>query len=128
MSEKVIADFWSAMATNDFAHASQWLHPDFEYYMPQTGEYLKGRSAFAALNNAYPAEGIWRFEVRSIIADAERAVSDVAITDGVMTATAITFHVLKNDLILKQREYWPDSYPAPEWRADLVFIVDVPPF
>ena len=54
MSRELILAFWKAMATNDFHHASRWLDPGFEYYMPQTREYLRGPEAFAALNTAYP--------------------------------------------------------------------------
>lgn len=126
--EKTIAEFWEAMGTNDFSHASKWLHPEFEYYMPQTREYLRGRENFAAFNAAYPADGEWHFSVQSVISDGLNAVSDVEITDGAMRARAITFHVLQDGLIIRQKEYWPDEYPAPDWRADWMQVVDTPPF
>lgn len=116
------------MATNDFQHASTLLDPDFEYYMPQSGEYLRGRADFAALNTAYPAAGAWRFTIRSILADGAEGVSDVVVTDGAMTARAVTFHTLRAGRIWRQVEYWPDPYPAPNWRAAWVRIVDRPPF
>jgi len=128
VSETLIAEFWAAMATNDFAQASRWLHPEFEYYMPQTGEYLQGRAAFVALNTAYPANGPWMFEVRSIIATTDRAVSDVDITDGTLVARAITFHTLQDGLILRQTEYWPEDYPAPDWRKPFMRVLPERPF
>ncbi|APX10288.1 nuclear transport factor 2 family protein [Tateyamaria omphalii] len=128
MSKRLIAGFWDAMASNDFTHASTWLHPEFEYYMPQTREYLRGRTAFAALNDAYPTEGTWVFAVRSIVADGDAVVSDVEVTDGTVEARAVTFHTVKDGLILRQKEYWPDPYPAPGWRAPWRQIVDAPPF
>ncbi|MEM7507129.1 MAG: nuclear transport factor 2 family protein [Pseudomonadota bacterium] len=128
MAEEIIRTFWNVMATNDFARASQKLDPEFEYYMPQSGEYLRGRQDFAALNTAYPAAGPWTFAIRSIIADGLQGVSDVVVSDGDMTARAITFHTIRAVLIWRQVEYWPDPYPAPEWRARWVRIVDQPPF
>ena len=128
MSEHVIRGFWAAMGTNDFARAAERLHPNFEYYMPQSGEYLRGRDAFVAVNAEYPAQGSWHFTVRSVIADGARVVSDVEVTDGAIRARAITFHEVHDGLILRQREYWPDDYPAPAWRAHLVKIVETPPF
>lgn len=116
------------MSSNDFTFASSWLHPDFEYYMPQTREYLRGRLNFAALNDGYPAEGKWSFAVQSIVSDGENAVSDVVITDGSVKARAITFHTLQDGLIVRQKEYWPDDYPAPEWRKQWVQYVEVAPF
>lgn len=128
MSERLIREFWGAMGSNDFVHASEWLHPEFEYYMPQTCEYLRGKTAFAALNHGYPAEGQWSFAVQSVVADGQNAVSDVKITDGSMRARAITFHRLRDGLILRQKEYWPDDYPAPGWRKPWVQVVTTPPF
>ncbi|WP_147107322.1 nuclear transport factor 2 family protein [Tateyamaria sp. syn59] len=128
MSKELVAGFWDAMASNDFTYASTWLHPAFEYYMPQTGEYLKGRDDFAALNAAYPAEGKWEFTVRSIVGDGDTVVSDVEVTDGSVTARAVTFHTVKDALIWRQKEFWPDPYPAPGWRAAWRQIMDAPPF
>lgn len=47
-------------------------------------------------------------------------VSDVSITDGTQAALAITFHTLQDGLIIKQVEFWPENYPAPENRKHLV--------
>lgn len=128
MDRDIVENFWRTMATNDFDAASRWLTEDFEYYMPQTGEYLTGRQNFAGLNRTYPAQGRWRFDVRSVVAEGARVVSDVAITDGTMQATAITFHILRDGLIWRQVEYWPDAYPAPAFRSEWVTVVDHPPF
>ena len=128
MSEAVVAAFWAAMGTNDFAQAAAWLDPAFEYYMPQTGEYLRGRADFVALNAGYPAAGRWSFTVRSILAAGAEAVSDVEITDGAMRARAITFHQVRQGLILRQREYWPEDYPAPAWRRQWVQVLAEAPF
>ena len=127
-SAQIVRAFWAAMGTNDFVHAATHLHPDFEYYMPQSREYLRGRANFAALNIAYPADGVWRFDVRSVVAEGARVVSDVGVTDGTMQARAITFHEVEDGLIRRQVEFWPDPYPAPEWRAAWVEVVETPPF
>ena len=128
VSREVVAQFWEAMASNDFGFAARWLHPDFEHFMPQTREYLKGREKFAVLNHAYPAKGRWLFDVQSIVSDGPSAVSDVVVTDGTTTARAITFHTINDGLILRQKEYWPEDYPAPDWRKPWVKLVDRDPF
>lgn len=128
MTAQIIQDFWNAMGTNDFDFAATFLHPDFEYFMPQTNEYLAGRDMFAKLNAAYPTEGKWGFTVQSIIADGDDVVSDVKITDGRMDAHALTFHTLQDGLILRQKEFWPDTYPAPAWRAPWMKVLPQAPF
>ncbi|MEP5732167.1 MAG: nuclear transport factor 2 family protein [Sulfitobacter sp.] len=128
MTRDVIEQFWATMATNDFDAASTLLSPDFEYYMPQSQEYLTGRASFAGLNKTYPAQGAWTFDVRSLVVEAQRAVSEVAISDGVMKATAVTFHWVRDGFIWRQVEYWPDPYEAPGFRSKWTKVVDRPPF
>ena len=119
-AKEVVLAFWDAMGTNDFKHASQWLSVAFENYMPQTGELIKGRENFVAVNANYPSNIKWLFTLNSITAEGNNVVTDVSITNGTLTARAITFHTVENSLIAKQREYWPDDYPAPEWRSQWV--------
>ncbi len=128
MSKDVVENFWTVMATNDFDVASLLLSEDFEYYMPQSQEYLRGRENFASLNKTYPAQGLWTFDVRQIVADGARVVSEVGVSDGAMQAVAITFHTVRDGLIWRQVEYWPDPYPAPAFRSEWVTQVDRPPF
>lgn len=127
-AEDVIREFWGAMGSNDFALAAERLSPDFEYFMPQSGEFFQGRAAFAAINTAYPAEGPWRFVVRRVVANGAEGVSDVVVTDGAITARAVTFHWVADGLITRQVEYWPDPYEAPAWRSEWVTVLGDDPF
>ena len=117
--ETVIA-FWSAMQTNDFSAASMLLTEDFELYWPQSSERIIGRANFTALNTYYPAHGPWQFTVHKILAEGDEVVTEVSVTDGKVKATAITFSTVKEGLIAKQVEYWPDPFEAPAWRREWV--------
>lgn len=108
------------MQSNDFDRAAVWLSDDFTLDWPQSRERISGRVDFSAVNTAYPASGIWQFDVLRLLADGDRVVTEVAITDGDMAATAITFHTVQDGRITHQTEYWPDPYPAPHWRAKWV--------
>jgi hypothetical protein len=111
------------MKTNDFKKASEWLSEDFEGFWPQSSELIVGRNNFFAINSYYPANGKWLFEINSIVCENDTVVTDVSVTDGIQKARAITFHTIKDNLIKKQVEFWPDEYPAPEWRSNWVKIV-----
>jgi hypothetical protein len=128
MARQIVSGFWEAMGTNDFKAAAVWLHPDFEYFMPQTNEYLVGPERFAQFNEAYPTEGRWVFDIRSLVCSENEAVSDVVVTDGRVNARAVTFHVIQDGLILRQKEFWPEDYSAPEWRAQWMTVVSEAPF
>ena len=120
LSKKIIKQFWATMETNDFQAAAQLLHDEYILEWPQSGERIRGRANFAAVNERYPAAGKWRFTVRRVIAEGDEAVTEVIVTDGSITATALTFSTIRDGRIIKQVEYWPDPFEAQEWRAQWV--------
>ena len=122
-SKEVVLAFWEAMKTNDFVKASEWLSPDFEGFWPQSGELIVGRENFIAINSYYPANGVWGFDVHSVVGDGPMVVTDVSITDGVQKARAITFHTVEKGLIRKQKEFWPGPMEAQEWRSKWVKVI-----
>jgi ketosteroid isomerase-like protein len=119
-SKQVIERFWAAMQTNDFQRAGEWLHDDYTLEWPQSGERIRGRADFVALNANYPAHGRWEFTVHRIVAEGDIVVSDVGVTDGVIVGRVITFSTIRDGKILQQTEFWPDPFEAPAWRAQWV--------
>lgn len=118
--KQVVRNFWQAMNNNDWVKASEWLSHDFQGYWPQSSELIEGKANFIAINDNYPANGKWQFIINSIVAECNDVVTDVSITDGVQKARAITFHLVEGGKIVKQKEFWPEDYPAPEWRSEWV--------
>lgn len=108
------------MQTNDWAAAAALFDEAYELEWPQSGELIRGRANFVAVNASYPAAGRWRFAVERLVVEGETAVTDVSITDGAVSARAITFSTVRQGRIVRQVEYWPDSYEAPAWRAQWV--------
>jgi ketosteroid isomerase-like protein len=119
-TKRVVAAFWAAMETNDWRAAGELLADEYVLEWPQSGELIRGRENFAAMNAAYPASGRWRFTVHRLLAEGEEAVSDVGVTDGAITGRAITFSTVRAGRIVRQVELWPDPFEAPEWRAQWV--------
>lgn len=113
----VVEQFWAAMNTNDFGTAAAWLHDGYQLDWPQSQECIRGRDNFSAVNEHYPSAGPWRFAIQRLVAGEDEVVTDVTVTDGVITARAITFSQVRDGKIVRQTEYWPDPYPAPAWRA-----------
>ena len=50
----------------------------------------------------------------------------MAVTDGVLSARAVSFFQLSDQLIHHVVEYWPDPFPPAEWRAQWVEQVRPP--
>src|ERR687892_2586264 len=98
-SKQIIEGFWAAMQTNDFEAAGEFLHDDYVLEWPQSGERIRGRANFVAINEQYPAHGRWEFAIHHIIAEGDQVVSDVGVTDGVITGRAITFSTVRDGKI-----------------------------
>jgi len=80
-SKQIVEGFWAAMQTNDFKAAGEWLHDDYILEWPQSGEQIRGRGNFVAVNEHYPAHGRWEFKVHRMIAEDNEVVSDVSVTE-----------------------------------------------
>lgn len=125
-AKHVVLNFWLAMQSNDFSQAGEWLSDDFYADWVLSNERIIGRDNFVAINEAYPTNGVWQFDLTRIIAEDAYVVTEVNVTDNTMKGTAITFHTVKNGQITAQREYWPDSYEGSEWRRQWVTPIDNP--
>jgi ketosteroid isomerase-like protein len=119
-NKQVVEGFWKAMQTNDFKAAGEFLHDDYVLEWPQSGERIRGRTNFVAINQNYPSHGRWQFTVHRIIAEGDEVVSEVDVTDGVITGRAITFSSIRAGKIVQQIEFWPDPFDPPAWRAEWI--------
>jgi ketosteroid isomerase-like protein len=108
------------MNTNDWRAVSALLQDDCLLVYPQSGERIRGRENFIAVNALYPAAGVWRFTVHRVIADEMGAASDVDVTDGARNDRVITFFEFRDGLIWRMTEFWPEPFEAAAWRAQWV--------
>jgi limonene-1,2-epoxide hydrolase len=118
--KSVVGQFWATMQTNDFHAASRLLSDDFVLEWPQSGERIRGPGNFAAANEHYPTAGRWRFTIHRMVAEGAQVVTDVGVTDGEISARAITFSTVQGGRIIHQVEFWPDPFEAADWRAQWV--------
>ena len=121
---ELVKKFWALMGTNDFRSVGSVLADEFVLDWPQSGERIRGRDNYAAVNEQYPAKGRWEFRVNRIVGDDIDAVSDVSVTDGVQKARAISFFTVRDGEIAKMVEFWPESFPAGDNRKHLVEKMD----
>ncbi len=108
------------MQTNDLASAGRFLHDDYVLEWLQSQEWIRGRANIIAINQNYPAHGRWEFTVDRIVAEGNEVVSNVSVTDGVITGRVITSSTVREGKIVHQTEFWPDPYEPPVWRAEWI--------
>lgn len=116
-THRIVTKFWEAMQANDWAAAAVLFADDYVLHWPQSGERIRGAANFVAINSAYPAAGRWRFTVERLVVEGEQAVTDIVVSDGAVTARAITFTTVRDGRIASQAEYWPGPFDAPAWRT-----------
>ena len=112
--------YWDCMNDNDWAAAADLFSTGFVLTWPQSGETIRTRESFVAINKHYPAKGRWRFTIGKFLATGSSAVTEVGVTDGEIEATAITFFESDGVGLSRMTEYWPEPSPAPEWRRQWV--------
>jgi ketosteroid isomerase-like protein len=117
---QIVEQFRAAMQANDWQTAGEFLHDDFVLDWPQSGERIRGRENFVAINANYPAAGRWVFTIHRIIADESGVVTDIGVTDGTRHDRTITFSTLRDGKIIHQTEFWPDPFAPEPWRAQWV--------
>ena len=118
--QQLVERFWQAMNTNDWRAVGTLLHDTFTLDWPQSGERIRGRDNFAAVNANYPAVGPWRFTIEQLIASDQEAASVVSVSASTVNATVLSFFVFRDGQIWRVREYWPDPFEAAPWRAQWV--------
>ena len=123
-ARQVFQSFLAAMDANDWDGAAAHFADGFVVDWPCSGERITSRWSYAEIQRRYPATGRWSFDVHAIVADGERAVAELTATDGEQSARAIFISEISGTKITRQREYWPEPYEPPAWRAELVERVD----
>lgn len=119
-AEAVVRRFWDLMASNQFASVGAVLAQEFTLDWPQSGERIRGAANFARMNAEYPSHGPWRFTLTRLVAQGLSVVTEVDVTDGAQQGHAISFFMLRDGLVQRIVEYWPDPFPARPDRAHLV--------
>jgi ketosteroid isomerase-like protein len=119
-TRRLVELYWHTMNTNDWEAVGALLHDEYVLDWPQSGERIRGRSNFAAVNANYPADGPWRFTVHRLVADDHGAAAEVTVTAPSISTPVISFFEVRAGKIWSMREYWPESFAAAGWRAQWV--------
>ncbi len=105
------------MEARDWEAVAAQLDPDVVVDWPNTGERMRGRDNYLAVQREYP-EG-WHIEVLRIVDDGDTVVSEVRVDQAGKRFFVASFFELADERIVRAVEYWSDGEPAPApaWRA-----------
>jgi len=118
-NEQLVLTFWQRLSSFDFAGAGALLHDDYLGDYPQTGEHIRGRANFVALNAAYP--GRWVITVERIVCAGSDVVTEVTLRNsldpGMAPVMAVSFFTIRDGAIAYERDFWPEPYTPPADRT-----------
>lgn len=116
-TRRLVERYWQMMNINDWEAVGALLHDEYVLDWPQSGERIRGRANFAAVNANYPAAGPWHFTVLQLVAHEHGAASEVTVTAPSISTPVVSFFEVRDGTIWRMREYWPDPFEAATWRA-----------
>lgn len=100
---------WYAFDARKFERAADELHEHFIGEWPHSGERIRGRDNFIAVNRDHPDP--WTsIEVRRLVAEGDVVVSEVAVyVEGSNPVHAASFFEFDDGKIIRLTEYWVDA-------------------
>jgi hypothetical protein len=105
-----------AFNRRDWEAVGRLVTPDIVYEIVLSREVIRGRGEFVAFNRGYP--GDWRITIDQVIAEGEQVVLRLTFQTGEQVAPAIIFFELRDGLIARQSDWWPEYYDPPAWRGE----------
>ncbi|HEY8044315.1 MAG TPA: nuclear transport factor 2 family protein [Streptosporangiaceae bacterium] len=116
---QVVAEYWAAAESRDWAAYGTLLAENVVYQVPQTRERVSGREAYVRFNaEGFP--GGWHIAVQRIVSQGRTAVSMIEFSEGGASQTGLCFFDLDEDgRIVRIADFWPDPYEPPAGRSHL---------
>lgn len=105
-----------AMNRRDWEAVAGLLQPDVVFELALSREFIRGREAYIAFNRGYPGE--WHIAIDQVVADGDAVVLRLTVTIGEQADIAIAFFELRDGLIARETDYWPEYHNPPDWRGD----------
>lgn len=116
-ASEIVVELWTSMEARDWSRVASLLGPAFRAEFPQSGERFD-RDGYLTLNRDYP--GNWHIRIGPVVDGDATIVTEVEVDIDDRTERAVSFFQVHEGLITSLREFWPEPFPAPEWRRDLV--------
>lgn len=105
-----------AMNRREWETVREWLAPDVVFELALSRERIEGRDAYIEFNRGYP--GDWMIAIDQVVAEGDTVVLRLTVTIGEQADIAIAFFELRDGLITRETDYWPEYYDPPAWRGE----------
>lgn len=114
----LVSAFAATMERRDWDGFAALLAEDVVYELPQTRERIRGRERYVRFNAEYP--GDWHVEPELVLGDGHDGCLLFRWTLDGDPMLAVAFFEVRDKLIVKITDLWPEPYEPPPGRAHLV--------
>jgi ketosteroid isomerase-like protein len=116
---ELIRQYVERLEARDWAGFQAVLHPDVVYRMPQSGEVVRGRSAYLRWNQEYP--DVWHLHLAEVYGDGNGGVARLDVRDSRShdPVTAIAFFAVLDGAVSEVTDWWPEPFDPPPGREHL---------
>jgi SnoaL-like domain len=114
MSEQtrsLILQHWELANARRWSEFSHLLHPDLQYEVPQTREYIESGPGYLEMFSTWP--GDWRATIKHLVCEESKAICVIDFLVGGETMAGISIFELSGPLISGVTDYWPEPYEPP---------------
>ena len=114
----VVGRYFETMRGREWDAFGQLLAEDVVYELPQTREVISGRDRYLAFNREYP--GDWGLTLTRLIVDGHTAAGSMNFTVGDQELVGLVFLEVRDGLVTRVTDFWPEPYEPPAGRKHLV--------
>lgn len=107
---------WQLANAQDWPAFARLLHPEMRYEAPQSRERIGTPAGYVDFFATWPQP--WHVDVIKCIADEASALTQIDFISSAPTMTGLTIFDVRDGLIVKVTDFWPDPYePGPRASA-----------
>jgi len=115
-TRELVLRHWQLANERDWDGFARLLHPTLVYEAPQSRERIRSAAGYVDFFATWPQP--WRAEVLRCIADDASALTQIDFISSAPTMMGLTIFDVKDGLIARVTDYWPDPYePGPRVSA-----------
>ncbi len=119
MAASAVRLLWERIEARDWPGVAELLHESVVIDWPHSGERIRGRENYVAMQSEYP--GGWHVTVLSVSASPEKVASEVRVDHEDEVCFGSGFYEVQRGQIVSGTEYWTTarSQEPLAWRSHL---------
>ncbi len=104
-----------ALGSKAWERAAALVSDDLVYEIVLSKEVIRGKADWLEFNRTYP--GDWEMPIDEVVHEGSTKVVRLRFISETQYDHAIIFFETRDGLVIRQSDWWPESYAPPDWRS-----------